>query len=207
MSLSTYADLKSAVANWLNLEGNPAFVAAVPDFIRLAETRFSRELAINAQETTSTGTLAGPLIAVPGDLVSLRRLTLTVGGSEYDLRYVSPEDIDSYANQSGQPLVFTAQAGSYLVAPGPDSNYAYSIYYAAKFDALSDSNTTNWLLTNAPDIYLYASLLEAEPFMKSDARIPLWAAAYDRAVAALRQQDQQARYPNANLYMRADRWA
>lgn len=207
MSLSNYTDLKSAVANWLNRSSDTSLVAVVPDLITLAETRFNRLLRLNAQDTTSSGTLSGPLISIPSDLVDLKRITVTANGAEYDLRYLSPEDFDNYASMSGAPHVYTSQTNSYSVAPGPDSNYAYTIYYAARFAALSDASPTNWLLTNAPDVYLYGALLEAEPFLKNDARIPLWASAFQNSIDALVEQDKDMRFPNANLYIRADRWA
>lgn len=207
MSLSNYTDLKSAVANWLNRSSDTSLVSVVPDLITLAETRFNRLLRLNAQDTTSSGTLSGPLISIPSDLVDLKRITVAVNGTEYDLRYLSPEDFDNYASLSGAPLVYTSQTNSYSVAPGPDSNYAYTIYYAAKFAALSDASPTNWLLTNAPDVYLYGALLEAEPFLKNDARIPLWASAFQNSIDALVEQDKDMRFPNANLYIRADHWA
>lgn len=204
MSLDSYANLQSSVANWL---ARTDLTAVIPDFIALAEVRFNRELRLNAQDSTYSGTLSGGNIPIPADLVDLKRITITRSSKEHDLRYVSPEDFDEYAAQSGYPCVYTSLTNSYQVAPGPDSNYPYTIYYSAKFPALSNTNTSNWLLANAPDVYLYGTLLEATPFLKDDDRLSLWATAYQNSIDKLKSQDSDMRYPNANLYMRAEVYA
>lgn len=204
MSLANYTDLKSTVADWL-ARGDLSSV--IPTFITLAEVRFNRDLRLNAQDSTSSGTLSGPTVAIPADLVDLKRITIVKNGAEFDLRYVSPEDFDGYAARSGYPRVYTSMTNNYMVAPGPDEDYTYTIYYSAKFEPLTEASPTNWLMTNAPDVYLYGALLEAAPYLKDDARIALWKQAYDFSIAKLRELDENMRYPNANLSMRPDKWA
>lgn len=203
MSLATYAGMQAAIANWLNRSD---IAATIPDLISLAEIRFNRELRLNAQDSAASGTLSGGLISIPADLIDLKRITITRNGESHDLRYVSPEDFDTYTAQSGYPFVYTSMMGGYQVAPGPDSNYPYTVFYSARFHDLA-TNDTNWLLVNAPDVYLYASLLEASPFLKEDGRIVLWQQAYQASIAKLKEQDENMRYPNANLVIRADRFA
>ena len=68
-----------------------------------------------------------------------------------------------------------------------------------KFDSLSVTTTTNWLITNAPDIYLYGSMLEAEPFIMNDERVPLWLAAFEKAVSDIQNQDNKDRHSGSQL--------
>ena len=68
-----------------------------------------------------------------------------------------------------------------------------------KFPALTDTITTNWILANAPDIYLYGSLMEAEAFLQNDPRIPLWKAGYDEASLELQLQDDKDRHSGSAL--------
>jgi hypothetical protein len=68
-----------------------------------------------------------------------------------------------------------------------------------KIDALSDSNTTEQMLTDNPDIYLYGALLEAEPFLMNDQRVQLWATAFQESVRALQEQDNKDRHSGSAM--------
>ena len=66
------------------------------------------------------------------------------------------------------------------VYPPPDGTYTAELVYYAEIPALTDSNTTNWLLTLAPDIYLYGTLMQTAPYLQDDARLQTWAALYQK---------------------------
>lgn len=201
MALSTYSDLQTAVANWLRRND---LAAAIPDFIALAEVRFSRELRLRSMETTATGTASGQTIAEPADLLKLQRLAITVSGAERELEYMSPKSIGRYAGYTSTPQFFTTMNQQIVLGPAADASYPYTIYYIAKVPALSSSNATNAILTNAPDVYLYAALLEAAPYLKDDARVTLWANAYQNAVQNLIQQDNEQQFPDTSLVVKSD---
>jgi len=67
--------------------------------------------------------------------------------------------------------------------------------------ALSDSNTSNWLLDLAPDAYLYASLLESAPFLRDDERLQTWTALYGAAVNQLNKVSERGTH-GGSLRMR-----
>ena len=62
--------------------------------------------------------------------------------------------------------------------------------------SLSDSNTSNWMLQNHPDVYLYGALLEAQPYLMDDARIPVWAQIFERVVSEVRRPSTSANFTN-----------
>jgi len=62
-------------------------------------------------------------------------------------------------------LTDSTSGGLYL-APTPDANYKFRIYYNAMPVALSGSNTTTYLSNYMPQILLYACLVEAYGFLK-----------------------------------------
>ena len=68
-----------------------------------------------------------------------------------------------------------------------------------KISALSVSNPTETMLTENPDIYLYGALLEAEPFIMNDERVPLWMQGFSQAVADLQEQDNKDRHSGSAL--------
>jgi hypothetical protein len=63
------------------------------------------------------------------------------------------------------------------------------ILYYEQPQFLGDDFQSNWLTEYAPDLLLYATLIEATPFLKSDERVQLWQGMYDRAAKALSGQD------------------
>ena len=85
------------------------------------------------------------------------------------------------------------------LGPNPDAVYTTSMLYYKTFDALSDSNTTNWVISNAPDVYLYGSLLEAEPFLMNDERVQLWAIGFKQAIDDIQFQDNKDRHSGSEL--------
>ncbi len=203
MALATYTDLKAAVGDWLH-RGDLAARAA--DFIALAEVRFNRALRLNAMEviyTSNTGSNAAS-VAIPSDLIEVKRFSVTANGREHPLEYATGIDLARASGETGVPRLYTGQGNSYLLAPQTDGDYAYTIYYFARFAALSDANPTNWLLLNAPDVYLYGALLEASAYLIDDDRLPLWKQAFDNAVQALQAQDDRKDHPSAGMRVRSD---
>jgi hypothetical protein len=75
--------------------------------------------------------------------------------------------------------------------------------YYAKIPALTVSNTSNLLLVEAPDLYLYGSLLQEAPYLQDDQRITVWGALYDRAMSDLKVSDERSRMATSALRMRA----
>ena len=63
------------------------------------------------------------------------------------------------------------------------------ILYYQQPALLGEDLQTNWLTEYAPDVLLYASLLEATPFLKNDGRVQMWTGLYDRAAQALNGED------------------
>jgi hypothetical protein len=78
------------------------------------------------------------------------------------------------------------------------------IYYA-KITSLSDGNTTNWLLTKAPDVYLYGALTHAAPFLMDDQRIAVFAQIYLARVQALQDESQKSLHSGSPLIARTRR--
>ena len=107
---------------------------------------------------------------------------------------------------TGKPYYFTMIGGStnqLEVLPSPDSTYTSSIVYYTRIAALSDSATSNWLLAAHPDIYLFGTLVEAEPYLKNDERMPMWTARLDKALNDLGLQGQRERHTASGLRMRS----
>ena len=178
MAITTYAELRTAVENWLD---HTLFTARVPEFIALAEATFNRRLRTRQMEATATLTPSSGTAALPADYLAWRRVTWT-GSSRIELEYVAPSWLQAaYPSQpSSSPRVFTIEGASLRIMPVDGT--ALELDYYQKIPALSDSNTTNWLLTAHPDLYLFGALVEAELLAVNDERFPLWKARRDEVM-------------------------
>jgi hypothetical protein len=104
---------------------------------------------------------------------------------------------------SGKPRFFGVVGGQFRIVPTPDATYTTELTYYAKLSKLSNSNTTNWLLTSNPDIYLYGALLQAAPYLQDDARIQTWATLYERALNDSQTADDRSASSGGALLTRA----
>jgi hypothetical protein len=187
MAITNYAELQTAIANYLH---RADLTTAIPDFISIAESKLNRRLRIRAMENLATGTVASA-IALPTGFLAMKALTVTSGGTTYPLTYITPNEIVGdtatarYYSIIGDDLYFEP------VGAGE----TYSLLYYKKFDPVSAG--ANWLITNAPEVYLYAALLEASPYIDDMQKMQIWAGLLDASLAQLESADRDDRYGSA----------
>ena len=199
MAISTYSELQTAVANWLDRDD---LTARIPEFIALAEARFNRVLRLRSMEAKYTAnTVAGQRnLALPASYIQMRNFQVNTSPLT-TLSYVTPEIYDRLwgGSTSGTPQFYTILVDEVSLGPIPASVQEVEMLFYKKFDNLSGSVATNWLITNGPDIYLYGAMLEAEPFIMNDERVQLWAQALQRGVSDLQEQDNKDRHSGSAL--------
>lgn len=188
MAITTYSELKTAVANWLNRSDLTSYI---PDLITFGEKRIFRELRIRTMETALSGTISSGVVALPSDYVQLKFAYVDGSPTRILQRRTAEFIYEHYPTRSSgaKPNFIAREAGNFIFGPYPDSAYTIKGIYYKRLDALSDSNTTNWFTTNAPDLLLYAALVEAEPFLKNDSRIATWEGLYMRAKTQVQTED------------------
>ena len=190
MALATYSELRAAIARVLQRSD---LVAAIPDLIALAESQMSQRLDARLQDTVSTlSTVSGTeTVALPGDVLSIRSLTVTSSTPVIALDYVTPEKlrIDFAYKTSGTPVVYALAGANVYLAPIPDAAYTLTIVYQARVPSLSDSVTTNYVLTHYPDVYLYGALAHAGPYIEDNARVSQWKQAFQMAIDGVNAVD------------------
>lgn len=188
--ITNYTTLKDAVIEYIAREGNATLSARVPTFIQLFEAKMNRMLFVTQMEQRSTanvdtGSSEPEFVSLPSDFQTMRRVRLSGVAGKPRLSFMTQTQIDDYRysinNVTGQPVYFSIMGDEMELAPTPNDDYAIEMVYRKNIPPLS-SNTTNWLLTLAPDIYLYGALLESEPYMKNDGRIATWAAGLSTAL-------------------------
>ena len=183
--------------------------ARVPEFIDLAESSFNRTIRNHRMITKNDSySLDGRYVDLPTDTLEVIRIVVS-GSPVVTLEYMTPEEIAEgryTLSSTGKPGYYTVIGGStnqIELLRSPDDTYTASIVYYTKIPALSDSATTNWLLTNNPDIYLFGALLEAEPYLKNDERLPMWAARLNKALEELKMQGEREMHTGSSLRMRS----
>ena len=202
MAITTYAELKSSIANWLNRDD---LTSVIPDFISLTEAGINRDLRHYKMVNRVDATLDSRYVQVPADWLETVRFGIT-SGTTYRLELISRDDMLEYRQNTsdiaGIPKFYANIGDTIEVFPTPAAEYQMQLQYYAKTPALSDSNTTNWLLTDAPDIYLYGSLIQAAPYLNDDARAETWAALYSAAMQSMQKASDDTRFAGSGLRMR-----
>jgi len=203
MALSTYAELKTSIGDWLNRSD---LTSVIPDFISLAEAQIERTLRARQMIVRANASFDAQYGAVPSDFLEAKSLKLTSTNPQSPLSFLSIDALDAEMTKytaSGKPKFFGVVGGQLRIVPTPDATYTTELTYYAKLAKLSSSNTSNWLLTSSPDIYLYGSLLQAAPYLQDDARIQTWATLYERALNDLQTADDRSASSGGALLTRA----
>lgn len=202
MAISTYTELKTSIASWLNRDD---LTSVIPDFISLAEAGINRDLRHYKMIERADATLDSRYVQLPADWMETVRFSIT-SGNTYRLELVSRDDMLEYrqktANTSGRPKFYANIGDTIEVFPTPDADYTMQLQYYSKTPALSDSNASNWLLLDAPDVYLYGTLIQSAPYLQDDARTQTWAALYAAALQSLQKASDDTRFAGSGLRMR-----
>ena len=184
MALSSYSELQTAVASWLNRDD---LTATIPTFIALADATIQRR--VRGYVTHDAIDLDDETVSLPSACAALRSISLT-GTFAGPLRVGTPEMVyearQPYPSGSVPRIVAVlpgpATGGTLLVGPVPDTTYSADITYLTAHTPLSDTAPANELLYRAPDIYLYGTLVHSAPFLADDERIPVWERAFEKAI-------------------------
>lgn len=195
----TYNSLVNQILDYLN-RTDADTTSEIPNFIYQAEQRICRESKNIGLEQYVQGafTVGVNVMAKPG---RWRRSIAFNFGSGTGNNTVNQITLRSYdfvrnywpdATQMGPPKFYSEYGFEhFLVLPTPDQAYPFEFSYLELLEPLSPSVQTNWLTNYAPDVLLYASLLEATPFLKNTELIPTWERLYERGLASLNVQDDQ----------------
>lgn len=176
---TTYDELRTAISSWA-LRSD--LLGVIPDFIRLAESRMNKELRVRDMISQATGSLTTSESTLAQPSGFLQVLTFQVTSNPVVVLEYRPHGSALAVDSAtvGGPRVFTIVGGNFEIYPPPDSSYAYVLDYYASLPPLATANT-NWLLVKAPDLYLYASLMELWVYLQDDEQLARYTAAYESA--------------------------
>ncbi len=205
MALNSYSALKTSVANWLNRSD---LTTEIEDFVVLAEKDFNSKLRIRKMIAQSSVTINAETVALPTGFLQIRDFFITQGGTKHSLTYITPTQMDQIKGSSttAMPEVYTILGDNFRFAPIPSSSFSGTLNFYKEFDPLSDSNTSNFILTSHPAIYLYGSLYHAANFLGGvePRLIQQWQQMYATALERLERNDREDQFSGSPLQIRTD---
>lgn len=192
MSLNSYDNLKTTIANFM---GRSDLGHMIPDFITLAEVALNNrpDFRVRSMVCKLIAEVDGSEIGLPTDYLGLRILRRSTGD---EIVRVSPKALQAAKRGGCEGMVFS-ELGNRLEVYPPAHQDSMELYYYQRIPPLSDDTQTNWLLVEAPRVYLYGALLHAAAFAIADERVPLWKGAYDAAVQDVINADKANRWGSA----------
>lgn len=202
MTLSTYTEFTSDIADWLDRSNLPA--NAIPNFIKLAEVRLGRELRVSWLTLICTYTVLSVDdidFELPARFNGVRSLRVNSNPLQ-SLRYVTPENLNegNFENLASPSRFFTIVGNRLRVVPPPrEDDVLQLVLYQTPKPLASMTQETNLFTENCPDSLLYASLLEAKPYVKDEKRIKVWSELYEESVKKIKEQDEALRWGEHSL--------
>lgn len=205
MAMGTYTALLEAVANWLN---RTDLSSRIPEFIAMAEARMNRDKRLRVIDAITRDTLgaSAQFTTLPTDfaqMVNIERTDTPVDA----LTALTPQQMDAIRAQTptGKPRYYCVIGNELELVPVPSVAESLGIIYYRRITTLDAvSRPTNWLLDAAPDIYLYAILTEASPYLHEDERAATWQAMYDQRCNEYAASSEQDQFGGAPLLVRGD---
>jgi len=197
MSITNYTELKTAVADFLHRDN---LTTQVVDFITIAEKRINRKMRLLNQEFESEVNFdpvnAVRTLAIPTGFLEMLNVHAKKTTETFDkylpVTYISPQLIyTQYSEKTSRPNWYTVRQTNVEFEQLPDVIYTIKFNYLKKWDIATD--TTNWLLTEYPDIYLYGALLTSAPYIRDKSILATWKGLFDEAMNELDELDRRTK--------------
>lgn len=156
----------------------------------------NRDVRLSAMQTTLAGLVSDGLIQLPADCREVQSVRLSIGGAYQEIHPLPPEYLADTVPTTAVAKGYVA-VGNILNLIGGSGSPAFAVTYWQRIPALTATNSTNWLLSREPGIYLYASLIEASPYIQDDARAAVWVQQYQDILTGMQRENDRFRYGNS----------
>jgi len=202
VAITNYSTLQSSIADYLN---RADLTSQIRMFIQFVEADLNTRIRCREMIVQSTITSTLGDVDLPANW--LEAINLKIDGGQTPLRYITLDEADIVVSEQllTQPRFYTIVEDVIRLVPPPATNEDIDLIYYSNIPALSNQNTTNWLLTKSPDVYLYGALVHAAPFLVDDQRISVFAQFYSQRVEALNQDSYKALHSGSPLIARTKR--
>lgn len=192
MALSTYAELQDTIGRWLfgrtDLDAND-----IPDFIRMAEAQFERDLRHHEMVTVADLTVDAKRVDLPADHLETIRVTLD---SEHEpIENVTLTQLSEWRQRNrdtaGIPRLMAHVGGQLEFWPSPGDTYDAEIIYYAEIPKLGGATTTNWILARHSDLYLFGALFQAAIFLRDQGLLQSAGQSYNGVLSDVKRENER----------------
>lgn len=209
MAITNYTQLKTAIANWLN---RADLAAMIPDFITFCEADLNRKLRwrmMLVRDVIVAPSADEDYENLPADFLALKMVRFNTDPPKYP-KYATPDMIGHWRAENngcqGTPDWYSILGTQILFDRTPSGSPQLELLSYVRIPALNDTTqTSNLLLDQNPDIYVYGSLLHAEPYLKNDPRLETWGGLYAAGIDSLHADDKRAETSPSPLVARPKR--
>lgn len=198
----TYSDLKSVIESYLHRDD---LTSTISTFVTLAQARINHDLNITALHKNTTLYVASGYgeVELPDDCLSLMSVRMKYSSSYIGLEQrtlaQNAGELAGRDGAKGTPKYFSRYGTKLELTPTPDSDTTLVVFYKKRLTAFSADTDTNDILTNHPNIYIYAAMLEAEPFIVDDKRLVVWKDLYSEEVNKINEMEYDLEWSGAPL--------
>ena len=198
----TYSELKTNIANYLNRSD---LTDQMDMFIDNVEGELNRKVRTKEMIKRANATADSQYLSLPTDWLEVINVEITSNDFE-PLFQQSLESLDVYRqsinNKTGQPIYFAIMDEALELAPTPEQSYTLQLTYYEKIPALSDSNTSNFVSLNHPDVYLYGALKHASIYLMEDERVAMFTQLFEKALEEIKMEQEKAEFSKGSLMQR-----
>jgi hypothetical protein len=191
MAIANYTDLKAAIASWLV---RTDLTAVIPDFITLYESDANRRIRIRQNMLKTQITLSAGSAEASLPTGFLEEIELNYDDTAQSLTRSAFDIIDRIQTSDstpGRPALYAITADKVTFETEADGDYTLNLRYYKKWDIAAD--TTNWLLTNAPDAYLFGAVAEAAMYLHDDRLLQIGISRRDAATDWVLKSDSRTK--------------
>ena len=203
MAITTYSELLTAIANWLNRDD---LTSVIPDFISLTEADMDRKIRHWRMEKRSTAVINSRYTELPEGFMEAVRFHLDVDERPIELLTALSLQQRRQRNSDtqGKPIYYAIISSQIEVWPTPDAEYTGELFYYSRTAPLQSDTDTNWILNYYPDVYLYGALMHSAPYLVDDARAQTWAALYQQAIDGINANNEKAKFGGSGLRLQVN---